>query len=77
MGNRLRNTLKAYNIGSMGIDLVNSPIHVEDTSVLSCQNAQVSPDDRELGLMKRDGMAKINSVAAAGTLKAIINVPLS
>lgn len=69
--------LKAYNIGSLGIDLVNSPIHVADTSLLSSQNAQVSPDDAELALKKRDGMVKINSIAAAGTLKAIINITVS
>ena len=69
-------TLKVYNLGSLGIDLVNSPIHVEDTHLVSCQNAQVSTEDREFALMKRNGMAKINSIAAAGTLKAIINIPI-
>lgn len=66
--------LKAFNIGSLGVDLVNSPIHVADTSLLSCQNAQVSLDDAEMALKKRDGMAKINSIAAAGTLIAIFNI---
>lgn len=69
--------LKAYNIGSLGIDIVNSPIHVADTSLLSCQNGQTSTDDAELAIKKRDGMAKVNSVAAAGTLKAIINIQVS
>lgn len=68
--------LKVYNIGSLGIDIVNSPIHVADTSLLECQNAQTSPDDAELGLRKRDGMVKINSIAASGTLKAVINIPV-
>lgn len=66
--------LKVYNIGSLGVDLVNSPIHVKDTALVSCQNAQVSPDDAELGIKKRDGMSKINSIAAAGTLLAVFNV---
>lgn len=68
--------LAAYNIGSKGIDLVNSPIHVEDTALLTCQNAQISPDDAELGLKKRDGMVKINSIAAAGSIIAVINIPI-
>lgn len=68
--------LKAYNIGSLGIDLVNSPVHVKDTSLLSCQNAQISPDDAELAIRKRDGMAKINEDEAAGTIKAIVNIPI-
>jgi hypothetical protein len=69
--------LKVYNIGDLGVDLVNSPLHVEDTHVLSCQNAQVSPDDREGALKKRDGMSVINAVPAAGTLLAIINIPVA
>ncbi len=69
--------LKAYNIGSLGIDIVNSPIHVADTSLLNGQNAQTSTDDAELALKKRDGMAKINSIAASGSLKAIFNITVS
>lgn len=71
------NNLTVYNIGSIGIDLVNSPIHVEDTSLVSCQNAQISADDAELAIRKRDGMAKVNAVAAAGSLVAIINIPIT
>lgn len=69
--------LKAYNLGSLGIDIVNSPIHVADTSLIDCQNAQISPDDAELAIRKRDGMAKVNSVAAAGSLLAVINISVS
>lgn len=68
--------LLVYNLGSLGVDLVNSPLHVEDGALVNCQNAQISPNDAELALSKRDGMVKINSVAAAGTLKAIVNIPV-
>lgn len=68
--------LLVYNLGSLGVDIVNSPLHVQDGALLNCQNAQISPNDAELALMKRDGMVKVNSVAAAGTLKAIINIPI-
>ena len=67
--------LKVYNIGDLGIDIVNSPIHVEDTHLLNGQNVQTSPDDREGALKKRDGMVAINSVPANGTLLAIFNIP--
>lgn len=69
--------LKAYNLGSLGIDIVNSPVHVADTSLLNCQNAQISPDDRELGITKRNGMSKVNSLGAGGSILAIINIPIS
>ncbi len=66
-----------YNLGQIGIDLVNSPLHVADGSVLQSQNAQLSPDDAELALKKRDGMAKVNSSAAAGTIISLFNVALA
>ena len=69
--------LNVYNLGSLGIDIVNSPLHVADGSLITCQNAQVSPDNADLSLKKRDGMSKINSTAAAGSLLAILNVPIS
>lgn len=67
--------LTVYTLGQYGIDIVNSPLHVKDGSLHSCQNAQISPNDAELAIKKRDGMAKINSIAAAGSLVAIINLP--
>ena len=68
--------LNVYNLGSLGIDLVNSPLHIADGSLLDCQNAQMSPNDAELALKKRDGMVKINSVAANGSIIAIFNVSI-
>ena len=68
--------LNAYNLGTLGIDIVNSPLQVADGALFNCQNAQPSANDAEISLKKRDGMAKVNSVAAAGTLKAILNVPI-
>lgn len=67
--------LNIYNLGQLGIDLVNSPIHTEDGSLLTCQNAQLSPDNEETSIRKRDGFSRINSVAAAGQILAIFNVP--
>lgn len=65
-----------HNLGQMGIDIVNSPLHIVDGSLVNCQNAQLKPVDAELAIVKRDGMSKINSIAAAGTILAIVNIPL-
>jgi hypothetical protein len=65
-----------YVLGQVGLDLVNSPIHSIDGHLLLCQNAQLSPNDAELALKKRDGMSKINASALAGTVLFLYNVPL-
>lgn len=65
-----------YTLGEKGIDVVESPVHVEDGVVLNAQNASLSPVDCEGALRKRDGMAKHNAVAAAGAIRSIFNVSL-
>lgn len=68
--------LNVFNLGQLGVDLVDSPIHTADGTLLSCQNAIISTDNDELALRKREGFVKINSIAAAGQILAIFNVPL-
>ena len=68
--------LKINNPGLAGIDIVSSPFQVKEESLTNCQNGQLYPVDAEFALKKRDGMAKINSSAAAGSLLAIFNVPI-
>lgn len=77
MGNRYSKILKVYNLGSEGIDLVNSPIHAKPGALTNAQNATIRPVQGNTGITKRDGMAKINSVAAAGSLAQIINIPIN
>ena len=69
--------INVYGLGQYGINRVKSPVHVKDGELLSAQNAQVKPVQGQLALSKRDGMAKINSSAAAGTLSAIVNLPFT
>ena len=65
-----------YNLGDEGIDVVESPVHVTDGAVLNAQNAQFAPIDCAGALRKRDGMAKFNTVAAAGAIHSGFNVSL-
>ena len=67
--------LNVYGLGQHGINRVKSPVHVLDGELLSAQNATVRPVQGQLAITKRDGMAKINSDAAAGTLASITNIP--
>ncbi len=81
MGGRNRidakNNVSVYTLGQFGINRVKSPIHIQNGELLSAQNATVKLVQGQLALSKRDGMALINTDAAAGTLGAIINVPIS
>lgn len=69
--------INVYGLGEHGINRVKSPIHVKDGELLSAQNATIRPIQAQLSLTKRDGMAKINSSAAAGAIIAIKNIPLT
>lgn len=68
--------INVYTLGQHGINRVKSPVHVLDGELLNAQNATVRPIHGQLAITKRDGMAKINADAAAGTLLAIKNIPI-
>ncbi len=65
-----------YNVGELGIDVVESPVHVAEGALLDAQNAQLAPIELEGAIRKRDGMAKFNTVAAAGQINSGFNVSL-
>lgn len=69
--------LNVYQLGEIGINLVESAIHVKDGTLLSAQNAQLAPIDGDGAIRKRDGMAKLNAVAAAGAILAGCAVPMT
>lgn len=66
-----------YRLGDVGVDVVNSPIHKEDGSLLSAQNAAYRLDRAEGGIGKRPGMTELNTVStAAGSISAFFVVRL-
>ena len=69
--------VSVYNLGALGIDIVNDNFSSLDGSLTQCQNAQSSPDGADKALRKRDGMAKINTDVAAGSIIAVVNIPLT
>ena len=69
--------LNVYTLGQMGVNRVASPVQVKDGELLQSQNATTKVHKNQLALSKRDGMAKINSTAAAGSLLAIGNIPIA
>jgi hypothetical protein len=67
--------LNLYNLGDLGVHLVETPVHSPDGSFTSAQNASVSRDQGQHGLRKRHGMAKLNATALNGAILAIGNMP--
>lgn len=69
--------LDIYNLGEIGVDLVDSPVHKKDGALMVAQNAAHMQKEAEGGLAKRRGMTLLNAVAAAGSLSAIFTVHLT
>lgn len=70
-------SISVYNLGSKGVNVDKSPIHLEDGELIQAQNA-VSDDNTagEGGLVNRLGLTKHNTSAGAGSVLGGIGVPL-
>ena len=68
--------LNLYNLGSLGVNVDKNPIQLEDGELSKAQNATHDAIGSEGGLRKREGLTKINSVAAAGSLQGAAGIPL-
>lgn len=66
-----------YNLGQVGVDLVDSPVHKRDGALISAQNAAHRQEEAEGGLTKRAGMDLLNAIAAAGAVNAMFVVRLT
>jgi len=69
--------IDAYNLGDLGVDLVSSPLHSADGTMLLAQNVIVEPKGGQHAIAKRPGHTKLNTDAAAGALLAICPIPFA
>lgn len=67
--------LNTYTLGQLGVNRTKSPLHIQDGELLVSQNAHPTVIQGRSALRKRDGFVKINSIAAAGQILAIGNIP--
>jgi hypothetical protein len=67
--------LDAYGLGERGVEIVDSPVHLQEGALLSAQNACLDRVESEGGIAKRKGWAKYNAIASGATILAIENVP--
>lgn len=68
--------LNIYNLGSLGVNVDKSPIHLEDGELVSAQNAIQDKHGYLGAIQKRPGLTKHHTVAAAGSILGFAGVPL-
>lgn len=68
--------INAFNLGSLGVNVDKSPIHLDDGEWTSTQNAIQDHTGYTGAIRKRPGLVKFNSVALAGSVSGGMGVPL-
>ena len=66
-----------YLIGDKGVNLVASPLHTPQGGLLSSQNVEFIREQGIGGIGSRGGLARLNSTALAGAVRAAANIPLA
>lgn len=60
--------VNVYNLGALGVNLVQGHIHMKDGELLQCQNAMASPIGAQVALVKRPGMDLLTAAPANGEI---------
>lgn len=68
--------INVYTLGTGGVNVDKSPIHKDDSELLSAQNAYHDPNGVLGGLRKRDGIIQVNGSALAGTVSGMAALPI-
>lgn len=77
MATKAGGKLGTYNLGELGVVITKSQVHGQAGELARSQNAVPDLEGGLVGIRKRQGMAALNSAAAAGAILALVNVPLT
>lgn len=66
--------INLFNMGSIGVDIVSSPLHSLDGSYVSAQNAESSPTDEDESIQKRGGISRLSTGSLGSAVIAIHNI---
>jgi hypothetical protein len=66
-----------YGLGTGGVNVVKSPLHLDDQELTKAQNAYPDRTSGEGGLKKRDGLIAHTGTGLGGAITGIANVPLA
>lgn len=69
--------LVVFNLGTAGVNVDLSPIHLADNQFTKAQNVIADPLGVEQGLKNRPGLQKVNPVTANGAILGGVSVPLT
>lgn len=69
--------LVVFNLGTAGVNVDLSPIHIADNQFTKAQNVISDPLGVEQGLKNRPGLVKLNSASANGSVLGGVSVPLT
>lgn len=69
--------LVVFNLGTGGVNVDLSPIHILDNQFTKAQNMISDPLGVEQGLKIRPGLVKINSAQANGPVLGGVSVPIT
>lgn len=69
--------LVVFNLGSAGVNVDLSPIHLADNQFTKAQNVISDPLGVEQGLRNRPGLTQVNANAGNGAILGGISVPLT
>lgn len=67
--------ITCFGLGEKGVNLVKSPLHLEDGELTNAQNAEFFRNQGRGGIRKRSGLARFNQ-SALGAIRRFLNVPL-
>lgn len=68
--------INVYQLGDLGMDVVEGPLTDDDGCLGFAQNAVRSIVDGEGALKKRDGLSRLSTTASGGEVLALVNVSL-
>ena len=71
----IRGKVAVMNMAAMGVVLTKNPLRGVPGELATAQNATPNEEGGLLGIRKRLGMAKVNAVAASGSILSFVNVP--
>jgi len=77
MADKANPKVNVYGLGTRGVNLTKSPLHLDDNELTQAQNAEPNLDEREGGLRKRGGLSAFTSALNSGSsILGMANVPL-
>ncbi len=68
--------LRAFNLGLLGVNVREGPLHLKDGEFVAAQNAELSRDLAETAIVKRKGIEGFTPDALGAAIAALTSIPL-